>query len=64
MAGKSYNRGASNNAAKLTADDVRVIRMLRRTGVKRKTLANAYRVGEYTIRDIMEGRTWGWLDAS
>lgn len=57
-------RGERNGAAKLTADDVRVIRMLRKSGVKRKALAHAYRVGEYTIRDIIEGRTWAWLDAN
>ena len=57
----AYNQGANNPAAKLSATDVREIRRRRACGVPRVDLAMKYNVGVYTIRDIVEGRTWGWL---
>lgn len=56
-------RGSEKGTSKLNEADVRMIRLLRKAGMKRKALAEVYGVGGYTIRDIMEGRTWGWLDA-
>jgi hypothetical protein len=54
--------GTNNGANKLTPEQVREIRAQRSFGTPRKTLANRYGVGVYTIRDIDNGYTWGWLE--
>jgi hypothetical protein len=43
---------------KLSAPDVLRIRALVASGVSRPTVAEQYHVGKYTIRDIMQRRTW------
>ncbi len=59
---RSLNRGANNGAAKLRAADVLAIRRRRAAGESRRVLATEFDVGIYTIRDIVEGRTWAWLE--
>lgn len=61
-AGGPKRRGSRNGASKLTAPDVLSIRRRRAAGERRCDLATEFGVGIYTIRDIVEGRTWGWLD--
>lgn len=60
--GGSKRRGPANGASKLTADQVLAIRRRRAAGERQVDLAREFGVGPYTIRDIQEGRTWGWLD--
>jgi hypothetical protein len=44
--------------AKLNADQVREIRRLWYSGQTRKEVAAQFGVGEYTVRDILSGKTW------
>lgn len=55
------------NGGKLLVDDVRAIRLEfanRSTGkmVAYEHIAEKYGVGTKTIRDLIAGRSWGWLD--
>lgn len=45
--------------AKITVAIVQYIRQAKET---RKELAEFFGVGEYTIRDIRQYRTWAWVD--
>ena len=44
--------------AKLTADQVRAIRLDKRT---QQAIGDAYKVSRETIKDIKSGRSWTWL---
>jgi hypothetical protein len=64
--GRAWNgplpRGERSHQAKLTEDSVRQIRMLSAAGVSRIDLANTYGVSRATIRNVLNGKTWAWLD--
>jgi hypothetical protein len=55
------NRGETNVHAKLTEAEVREIRRWRSGGTPTAVLADAYGVAQRTVRDIVNGTTWGWL---
>ena len=46
---------------KLSEQDVLRIRSLVASGVSRQAVAEQYRVGKYTIRDIVQRRTWKFI---
>lgn len=46
---------------KMTEEKVREIRKLAKEGVGIRELALQYKVGYYTIRDIVNERTWLWV---
>lgn len=50
--------GEDNCKAKLTVEDVRQIRLLKRQGAKTATLAKRFCVSRFTIWDIVSGKTW------
>jgi hypothetical protein len=55
------NRGETHCKAKLTADDVRLIRELNKPGVHKigyKVLAKKFEVGLSTIKDICTYASW------
>lgn len=54
-------RGEKVNTAKLSEQDVREIRQLRKNGVTAIVCANKFGVCINTIFDIQSGRKWGWL---
>ena len=54
-------RGAENPSSKLTEDEVREIRRLRKAGHSLNEIAKQFRVGRTTIRNIAAGRKWRWL---
>jgi len=51
-------RGRRNGSAKLTDDDVRLIRKLRTTGLTHPQLAANYGVTKQTIAALLNGKTW------
>lgn len=55
------NRGERHNHARLTEMAVQDIRKRLAAGVGFQHLGNDYGVHEQTIRDISNGKTWGWL---
>lgn len=58
----THRRGASQNGAKLTEDDVRKIRRL--IGViPHQEIADRFDVSQPTISQIKHGSSWGWLDS-
>lgn len=60
---KGFKQGKANGAAVLTEAEVRVIRkMAREEGMSAPELARIYRVSAETIRRILRGETWNWLD--
>lgn len=59
----THNRGERHNLAKLTEADVRRIRKLSKS-ITGLALADMYGVSPTTIYDIINGYTWGWLDAA
>ena len=51
--------GTNNSHAKLTVEDVKVIRKLHQEGVSNKELYTLYpQVSTVTIRDIINNKTW------
>lgn len=54
-------RGADNPAAKLTANDVRAIRLRLVEGHSVSAVAKVFRVTTGHIYGIRSGRTWAWL---
>lgn len=50
--------GAVNGRARLTADDVRAVRLRLAAGASWTTVAGEFRVGKGTIQAIASGRTW------
>lgn len=60
--GGENRRGSRNGASKLSAKQVKEIRNYARKGLYTwPELAEIYKVGYWTIRDIITGRTWAWL---
>jgi hypothetical protein len=55
------NRGSRHGMSKLTADQVRAIRRMSRSGATQPELASAFSVSETNIRHILSGRTWAHL---
>lgn len=51
-------RGSDNGRARLTEDEVRVIRRLRSEGEKVINLSRRFGVAKSTIRGILDGETW------
>lgn len=54
-------RGEKHYAARLTAQDVRAIRLLLSAGQPRSAIADAFGIKYTTVRDIDKGFTWAWL---
>lgn len=54
-------RGEANNAAKLTENDVRLIRRLRADGMSYQRIGRVVSVGWMAVRSVSNGDTWGWL---
>jgi len=55
-------KGCSVASAKLTPDDVREIRELRKAGMTYRQISQRYGVCKKTPIDIVHGRTWAWLE--
>lgn len=55
--GKSINVGINNPMAKLSANEVRLIKTLKGTVTQRQR-AKMFNVSPSTIRSIDDGRTW------
>lgn len=53
---------AKRTAAKLTIDQVIVIKKLLATGLSLRIVADSYNVHKATISRISTGKAWGWLD--
>lgn len=51
-------RGERHPFAKLTEEDVGLIRLFAGAGVKRRELARQFGVSVSTIKDVLSGRTW------
>ena len=58
------NQGERNPAAKLTEDQVKVIRAAVAAGGTLRHIAWAFGVSERTVRHIVQGTTWRVLDGS
>ena len=56
----TVNRGERNGAVKLTAEQAREIMSLKGKLAQRK-IARRYRIGQTTVRDIHDEKTWVWL---
>lgn len=54
-------RGSRHGVAKLTEKEVLGIRELFREGRSKLSLAREFGVSHHAIRDIISGKTWGWL---
>ncbi len=54
--------GRSRVRAKLSPYKVRTIRECARLGMTRKELASLFGVGEYAIRDVVQYRTYAWVE--
>lgn len=55
-------RGEANNMSKLTEADVRLIRHLRSSGISFERIARRVGVSWQTVRRIVNGESWGWLE--
>lgn len=51
-------RGERNPKAKLTDDDVRLIRALGREGISHRVLARKFEVGKNAVESVLNGKTW------
>ena len=56
------NRGENSARAKLTEDEVRMIRRRRQEGVLLRVLAADYGVATTTISGIVNGHKWAWMN--
>lgn len=56
------NRGERQGGSKLTSESVREIRQAYRNGTSVPDLARDYAVGLGTVYDLLNRRTWAWLD--
>ena len=54
-------RGEDHPKSKLTKDDVREIRRRHGLGVPKSRLATDYGVSVVTIKSVLSGASWGWL---
>lgn len=57
-------RGPANPNSKLTAEDVRAIRVGLATGQRQADLARRFCVRPQSIDAIATGKSWSWLDAA
>ncbi len=57
------NRGARNGHAKLTEDDVKLIRVLHKQGVRTAVIANRFGVGTECIYRAVIGKSWSYLSS-
>lgn len=55
---RQHARGSRSGKAKLTEQDVQIIRVLLRIGCEQKEIAERYGVAANTISNIVTGRTW------
>lgn len=56
----THMRGERNHNAKLTEDDIRLIRSLRGK-LSQRAIGEKFHVSEAAIMMIHSGRNWGWL---
>lgn len=54
-------RGETHPNAKLTNDDVSLIRELYKKGFSINVIARNFKVSNWNIKEIVEGRTWNHL---
>lgn len=59
----THTRGERNPHAKLTADNVRAIRQLRRAGLTQRAIADRFGVTRRYVGRVLNGTRWAWLDA-
>jgi len=52
------NRGERHWRSVLTPKDIRAIRMLAKSGIRQKDLAEQFNVAGPTISNIVTGKTW------
>lgn len=55
-------KGRRFGVRKLTADDVRVIRLQSARGISVKDIASAFSVTDSNIRQILRRESWAWVD--
>lgn len=61
LAHDTHVRGERSATAKLTESDVHQVRLLKSTGQGHVEIAARFGVGPSTIRAVLEGRSWAWL---
>ena len=54
-------RGVKHPRAKLTEDDVRLIRALSKEGLSQRVIARKFYVSKRAVEAILTGRTWRHL---
>lgn len=62
MSQGTKRRGTNNGASKLTPEKVRDIRRRYVPRTNTSALAAEFGVNPHTIRAIVNGEIWGWLD--
>lgn len=56
-----FDRGEKNISAKLTEDQVRLIRKFVNIGMMQKDIAEYLNIPKQTINNIVKGHSWKWL---
>lgn len=59
----TFHLGSMTNNAKLTEDDVHVIRQMLAEGMSQRFIASRMGVRQATISSINRGETWAWLES-
>lgn len=54
-------RGETHTNAKLTNDDVLMIRELYKKGFSINVIARNFKVSQWNVKEIIEGRTWNHI---
>lgn len=60
----THNRGTRNLHHKITEDDVRQIRALKRDGASAEELGDRFGISKWSVFDIASGRTWSHVDGA
>jgi len=58
----TFLRGARANTAKLTEEQVREIRHLKKDGLSAIEIGGRFGISQWSVFDIASRRTWGWLE--
>ncbi len=57
------NRGTRHGMAKLTENEIREIRRRCRRGETQRSVGADYGINQQSVSEIVNRKTWGWLDA-